>query len=176
MAQKTILEIFGAYGKEGWEDEAGVEHFDDRVDTPYGWLENLVTAVDDSETGCDCEDPDYKFDWETGKQRLFHDHRELIIVAAPPVILVSRKPIEAWQPDQQVGATIEQSAFGFSILELQARNGMVRYVIKPDDVAWSDKPDEIIGSYLAVQTYSKWTPEREAPARIRNTVETRKIQ
>lgn len=176
MARKTILEVFGAYGPEGWEDSAGVEHFNDRIGTPYGPLENLKTHVVDNATGCNCDDPDYLFDWETGEQVLFHDHRELVIDAAPNLILVSRNPIEAWTAEQQVGATIERSAFGFSILELQARNGMVRYVLKDDDVYFSDEPDVLVNSYLALQSYSQWQPEGPAPARTRSTTTTRKIQ
>src|SRR6478672_4816928 len=51
-----ILEIVGPHGPEGWQDEDGVEYFNDRVKTPLGFLGNLKSHIDDPEVVIDQAD------------------------------------------------------------------------------------------------------------------------
>lgn len=164
MATDTIwLEITGAYGThtdapaegtnvfeaisetpQGHEDADGVEHFNDRVMTPLGLLGNLKTHIECGENGSPV----------------------LVIDQADAVVLVSRRPIEDWSTEKQPGATLELSPFGFRMLNLTARNGMVRYMLHDNEVRWRDRPDEDTGQQIAKLMQSQWVSEGALPARL----------
>lgn len=141
-------------GKVGWQDEDGVEHFNDRITSPFGWVGNMKTHVE-------CDDD---------------GQLQLVIDAAPSVILVSTTPVEEWPESKQVGASIETSPFGFRIFELAARNGTVRYVIKDDEVRWADLPDEETHVQIATLIYGQWRPEGPPPPRLTTKTVTKLIQ
>ena len=146
MNPKTVLDVVGPYGKDGWQDEDGQEFFNDRVSTPHGIL---------------------------GKLKSHLDGEELVIDQADQIVLIRKGFPEDWT-GITIGASLEASPFGFFLFELVGRNGMVRYRILPDDLVWGtqgkDMPD-LPSFNLATLTYSKWTAEGDAPPRTRNTTD-----
>lgn len=153
MIQKTVLEVVGPYGKDGWEDpETGENFFNDRVFTPHGLL---------------------------GKIKSHIDGEDLVIDQADQVVLIRKGFPEEWTAPT-IGASLEQSPFGFFLFELKARNGMVRYVLLNDELSWrgseegdTESLDKMLATHqLATLTYSKWVAEGDAPPRTRNIVDT----
>lgn len=143
-----ILEEIGPYPVGGFEDEDGVEHFNDRVRTPYGLLGNLL--VD--------------FDGEVP-----------VIVRADPVVLIRRGFPDEWTAPT-TGVTIEQNPLGFKLFQLDARNGMVRYRLDDSELIWKGSTPEFNQKFavqqLGVLSWNAWTPEKEAPERVSNVVTT----
>lgn len=141
-------------GPKGYEDKDGVEHFNDRVTTPFGWLGNLKTFASPGPDG----------------------QPVLVIQEAPGVILVSRKPLEEWPDYQQIGVTQELNPFGFRMFTLNARNGMVRYLLHDDEVRWKDNPDEDTGSQIGKLMVSQWTPEGPLLPRLTHKTDVKIVQ
>lgn len=139
-------DVFEAIGQspKGHEDADGVEHFNDRVMTPLGLLGKLKTHVDVGDDG----------------------EPVLVIDQADAVVLVSNKPLEEWSWDKQVGVTIDLNPFGFRMFTLNARNGMVRYMLHDNEVRWTDRPDEDTGLQVAKLMQSQWVSEGALPARL----------
>lgn len=131
MATPIILEVKQDLDRDGWEDEEGTVHYDDRVVTPWGELGELKTRVDGD---------------------------DLVIDRASYVILVSKADPQEWK-DVPPGASVERSAYGSSTLSVEARNGKVRYQVIDRDVEWSDQPGETINCHLAVLADSHWVKE-----------------
>jgi hypothetical protein len=141
-------------GPKGYEDKDGVEHFNDRVTTPFGWLGDIKTHVDVGEDG-----------------------RPLLVIdRAEAVVLVSKKPLSEWSWDQQVGVTMELNPFGFRMFTLNARNGMVRYLLHDDEVRWRDLPDEDTGMQIAKLMHSQWTPEGPLLPRLTHRTDSRVVR
>ena len=110
-----VLEVHQDLENDGWQDEDGAVHYDDRIVTPFGVLGMLKTTnIDD----------------------------ELVIVDAPPVILVRHGFPTAWSANT-VGVSIESTPFGSNVMSVRASNGTVRYQLDPRPVRWSDRDEEI---------------------------------
>lgn len=163
-----ILEITGAYGAHadapapgtefqamkdqpvGHTDDDGVEHFNDRIVTPFGLLGNLKSHI--AESG------------------------EVVIDQAPGVVLVSRSPLEEWPERQRVGVTIDTNVFGFRTFELKARNGVVRYMLCDDDIRFSDEDEVRSNLQVARLLVSQWTPEGPPPPRTKTVTTTKMVK
>lgn len=110
-----VLEVQQDLDRDGWQDEEGTVHYDDRIVTPFGDLGMLKTTNADG---------------------------ELVIVDAPPVILVRHGFPTAWSAST-VGVSMHSTPFGVNVMTIQAVNGTVRYQLIPAPVRWSDKDEEI---------------------------------
>lgn len=148
-----VLKIVGPYGENGWEDpDTGVRYYNSVTMSPYGPVGNLKTHVEYTGAGCDCEDPDYRYDWETGEERLNHDHDVLVIDQAPDYVLIGRGFIESQ------GYT---DAFGATWVDIIGRNGRVRYQVLDEDVVWDDDRDKVLSIRLCFRAFEDWEPETE---------------
>lgn len=139
----NVFEAIGE-GPQGFEDKDGVEHFNDRVSTPFGLLGEIKTRLDVGEDG----------------QPL------VVIDQADAVVLITNKPFEEWTEDAQVGSVLDLNPFGFRMLTINARNGMVRYLLHDDEVRWRDIPDGVVPLQIAKLMQSQWTPEAAPPPRL----------
>lgn len=149
-------DVFATIGQmpQGHEDKDGVEHYNDRVMTREGLLGNLKTHIECSADG----------------------QPVLVIDRADAVVLVSRKLLEEWAPEKQVGAATEVNPFGFRMLTLNARNGMVRYQLLDPEVRWRDRPDEDTGQQLAKLMQSQWVSDGSLPARLTNKTDIQVVR
>lgn len=141
-------------GPQGHEDKDGVEHFNDRVTTPFGWLGNLKTHVEVGASG----------------------QPALVIDQADAVVLVTTKPLEEWPWEKQVGVTMDLNPFGFRMFTLNARNGLLRYLLHDDVVRWKDKPEEDTGQQIAKLMVSQWTPEGPLLPRLTHKTDVKIVQ
>jgi hypothetical protein len=85
-------------GPKGHEDKDGVEHYNDRVTTRFGLLGKLKATIEVGDDGQPVP----------------------VIKQADDVVLISRRPLEQWTWDSQVGVTLDLNPFGFRIFELKA--------------------------------------------------------
>lgn len=115
-----VLEVHQDLDRDGWQDEDGTIHYDDRIVTPFGVVGMLKTDTVDG---------------------------ELVIVDAPPVILVRHGFPTAWSKDT-VGVSMDRTSFGATVMTVIGVNGTVKYQIDTRPVRWSDK-DENIPFYVA---------------------------
>lgn len=168
MANKTYLEVIGAYGDTGWQDADGIEHFNDRVACDYGLLGKL------------------KVEFEDGFP---------IIVQADELVLIRRGFPHAWTTST-VGAQICENPFGFARFRLTGKNGRVEYRLIEDELAWKPQEKQKVNLgpsrrildggeetqmdlslwQLGIREYENWTPMLDTPERYRNETTTTVIQ
>lgn len=133
------LRIVGPYPEEGFQDEDGVEHFNDVIlAEPYGVVGNLKIDTQDED--------------------------DVAILQVPEVILVAKTFTEA------PGSYVTTDGFGTRWLDVNARNGNIRYQILDDDVSWWDYPDRVENSHLALLAHSEWEPEGEYVEELRHEI------
>lgn len=130
MNSTIILEVFQDLDTDGWQDEEGTIHYDDRIVTPFGELGVLKTTLDDDDTHT--------------------------IVDAPEVVLIRHGFPTHWSSSTR-GVSIDTTFAGVQIMTLRADNGEVRYQLDPRPVRWSDG-DDAIPFYVAQRIYSDYTP------------------
>lgn len=124
---QIILEVKQDLENDGWEDEDGTVHYDDKVVTPFGQLGTLNTIVEDD---------------------------VITIIDAPEVILVRHGFPTQWSQDVG-GVSMDTTPFGVQVMVVSASNGEVRYQLDPRPVRWSDG-DEDIPYYLAQLIHSNY--------------------
>lgn len=127
-----ILEVKQDLENDGWEDEDGTVHYDDKIVTPFGQLGSLNTVVEDD---------------------------VITIIDAPEVILVRHGFPTQWSQDVS-GVSMDTTPFGVQVMVVSASNGEVRYQLDPRPVRWSDK-DENIPFYLAQLIHSDYEKTEE---------------
>ena len=113
--QQIVLEVRQDLDHDGWQDEDGTVHYDDRIVTPFGPLGVLKTTTQDG---------------------------EITIREAPDVILVRHGFPTQWSSDVR-GVAIDTTFAGVQVMTVKGRNGEVRYQLDPRPVRWSDGTDEI---------------------------------
>lgn len=123
-----VLEVKQDLDTDGWQDEAGTIHYDDRIVTPFGQLGTLKT-----ETTAD------------------GSH---LIVDAPSVVLIRHGFPTQWSMNAK-GVSIDTTFAGTQVMTLKAVNGEVRYQLDPRNVRWSDG-DEDIPFYVALRIFSDY--------------------
>lgn len=130
-----ILEVRQDLEHDGWQDEDGTIHYDDRVLTPFGQLGVLktITGEDDSHT----------------------------IIDAPEVVLIRHGFPTQWSMSVK-GVSVDTTFAGTQVMTLQADNGVVRYQLDPRPVRWSDGDDEI-PFYLAQRIFSNYRAPEKLP-------------
>lgn len=125
------LQLIEKYGPDGWQDEMGVEWFDDTFDTPYGPLGNLSVEKVDGE-------------W--------------VIKETPGVVLFNRKFCEDLLSGriEDECTTASTSPLGLlKTIRISASNGISVYQLHEDELRWSDKPDAV-NCLLATLSYQDW--------------------
>lgn len=115
-----VLEVHQDLENDGWQDEEGTIHYDDRIVTPFGAVGMLKTE---------------------------YAEEDIVIVEAPQVILVRHGFPTAWSRDTE-GVSMETTPFGASVMTITALNGTAKYQLDPRPVRWSDE-DEDIPFYVA---------------------------
>lgn len=144
MASNSILlTVYGDRIVDGYQDEDGVEHFNDRVGTPLGDLGKLAAEQIDG---------------------------ELTITQADEVVLIW-KHVEG-----KPGVTVETTAFGFRLFDLEASNGMVRYRIFEEPVEWADSDEGPIEHWLAIRTFADWKPVVPPHPEYRHETKTKDLK
>lgn len=126
-----VLEVEQDLDNDGWQDEEGTVHYDDRIVTPFGVLGSLQTTIKDD---------------------------DLVIVDAPPVILVRHGFPTAWSMCT-AGVSMETTPFGATVMSVLARNGQVRYQLDPRPVKWSDREEEIPFYVAQLVSADMWIDE-----------------
>lgn len=130
MTPVIVLEVFQNLDHDGWQDEEGTIHYDDRIVTPFGELGVLKTTLG-----------------EQGSHT---------IVDAPDIVLIRHGFPTHWSASTK-GVSIDTTFAGVQIMTLRADNGEVRYQLDPRPVRWSDG-DDAIPFYLAQRIYSDFEP------------------
>jgi hypothetical protein len=133
VSKPIILEVKQDLDHDGYEDEDGTVHYDDRIITPWG---------------------------ELGVLKVHLDGEEVVIDRAPYVILVSKRPPEEWVRDAD-GTTFSENFYGSRQMTVKGRNGEVRYQLIDRPVEWSDQPGQPVEHFLAVLSHSRWVKEAE---------------
>ena len=110
-----VLQVYQDLEHDGWQDEDGTIHYDDRIVTPMGLLGSLKTTTLDE---------------------------ELVIVDAPPIILVRHGFPTSWSSGT-VGVSMDVTPYGHTVMKVEASNGTVKYALDPRPVKWSDRDEEI---------------------------------
>lgn len=128
MTNTIILEVKQDLDRDGWQDESGTVHYDDKIVTPYGELGTLRTETEGD---------------------------SVIIIDAPEVVLVRHGFPTQWSQSVQ-GVSVDTTFTGVQIMRLQAANGEVRYQLDPRNVRWSDGDDNI-PFYLGQRIYAEYT-------------------
>ena len=123
-----VLEVQQDLENDGWQDEDGTIHYDDRVLTPFGQLGTLKTDTSDDD--------------------------QHVIVDAPEVVLIRHGFPTHWSMSVK-GVSVDTTFAGTQVMTLRAKNGEVRYQLDPRPVRWSDG-DEEIPFYLAQRIYSNY--------------------
>lgn len=126
-----VLEVKQDLDHDGWQDENGTVHYDDRIQTPFGQLGTLKTDTDEN-----------------------NSH---VIVDAPDVVLIRHGFPTQWSMSAK-GVSIDTTFAGVQVMTLKAVNGEVRYQLDPRNVRWSDG-DEDIPFYVAQRIYADYTPK-----------------
>ncbi|ATN94016.1 hypothetical protein J4U01_gp053 [Mycobacterium phage Kumao] len=130
-----ILKVEQDLDHDGYQDENGTEHYDDRVVTPFGELENLEVEIQDD-----------------GQPFVKH---------APRVCLVRRGFPDEWAPRARVGVTVRETPFGAKVMRLEAKNCIVSYHLHPNPLQWSDRNHDglLERQQLATRTLISWKHE-----------------
>lgn len=150
-----ILTIDGPYTADGIQTDDGVEHFNDRIMSPFGVVGNLKSHLGwDSDTASPV----------------------LILDAVPEVVLVSRKPVEDWLEEKQVGVTVDYTPYGHKLFTVEGRNGIASYMLHDSTVEWWDQPGVDTKLHVGTKIESQWTPEGPPPERYVHVETRRKIR
>jgi hypothetical protein len=154
---KTVLTVTGRFEDKGWGNPiSGIEYFNNHVSTPFGLLGKLQVEFEDGYP---------------------------VILRADEVVLIRRGFPHEWTTPT-TGVSVEDNPFGFKLFDLVGKNGMVRYRLIDDELEWAEQlelpdylePMRLEKWQLGQRTYEKWTPVKDAPAEIFNTIDTILIQ